>query len=371
LKNLTFRKTQLEIDLRKLKKNFRALRSLAPSRSLVALLKSDAYGHSSVVVAKSLAKEKGLNGFAVANVEEGIELREAGLRGRVYVLSGIQSPNRKLILALDRFDLIPVVSSLQVLEQVSRLVRRKLRLHLKFNTGMNRLGLPEKETEAAIQILRSSKWLELEGLLSHFAASENPKKAITRRQVTVFRRIVSRFREAGFSPKYLHMENSFGLYNHVFPEGDFSRVGLHLYGEGEGLGGLVEPIARWTAQIYQIIDVARGEGIGYGPSYRTKHAAKIAILGVGYADGYPRILSNRAEVLVRGKRCKVVGSVSMDLMAVDITGVVGINLSTPVILLGKDRNERITAVELSKRAGTIPWEILTGISARVPRVFKA
>ena len=334
-------------------------------------MKGDAYGHSSAEVARALASEPGLHAFAVATLEEAIALRQSGIRGRIYVLSGIQSVDKRLVAALDEFKLVPVVSSLPAFRDLARFARKRLSVHLKFNTGMNRLGIEVSEADGVIKLLEREPHIQLEGILSHFAASEVPKKEITRLQVARFRELVTRFRSAGLPPRFHHMENSFGLFNHVYPEGSFARVGLHLYGEGEGLDDLVEPVARWTAQIFQIRDVAAGEGVGYGPIYRAKRASRIAVLGVGYADGYPRALSNEAEVLVLGKRCKVIGAISMDLMAVDISNVPAAKLSTPVILLGKDRNERITAVELSKRAGTIPWEILTGISARVPRVFRA
>ena len=204
--------------------------------------------------------------------------------------------------------------------------------------------------------------------MSHFAMAEQPRARLTRLQLERFRDAVLEFRANAIPLRYLHMENSSGLEHRLFPEGNIVRVGLHLYGEGSRL---VTPVAHWTAQVYEVRDLPKGAGVGYDHRFRTKRRSRIAILGVGYGDGYPRALSNKGEVLIQGKRCKVVGSVSMDLTAVDVTGVKNINSDTRAVLLGKDRNERVTAVELAKRAGCIPWEILTGISSRVPRTFKA
>lgn len=319
----------------------------------------------------SLEADSGLHGFGVANVEEGVELRRNRIKRRIYVLSGIQRPDEELYRCLKTCNLLPVISSLHVLEGFAHLsadFREPLAFHLKLNTGMNRLGVDPEQLPAVIALLKRHPRLALEGLLSHYAAAESPRSPLTRKQTELFRGAVAFFRENLGNIRYVHMENSFGLQNHLFPEANLVRVGLHLYGEGSRA---VSPIARWTAQVYDIREVAKGEGIGYGPMYRAKRRSRIAILGVGYGDGYPRALSNRGEVLIHGKRCKVVGAVSMDLTAVDVTDVKGITADSQAVLLGKDRNERITAVELAKRAACIPWEILTGISARVPRTFKA
>lgn len=338
----------------------------------MALLKSDGYGHSAVEVAKALEEipQKGLHAFAVANIEEGIQLRQHGVRGRIYVLSGIQRVDGEILRALLTCDLVPVLSSLRVLAELSKevqLSQAKITIQLKFNTGMNRLGFDEEELGEIFKLLDTTPGIFVDGLLSHYAAAEEPRKPLTLRQTKNFSRIVAAFRAQGINPNYLHLENSAGLENHCFPEGNLSRVGLHLYGEGKK--GL-EPVGTWSAEIYSVRDVAKGEGIGYGPLFTTKRRSKIAILGVGYADGYRRTLSNRADVLIAGQRCRVVGAISMDLTAVDVSRLSRIPTGARAILLGKDRKQEITAVELAKHAMTIPWEILTGISTRVPRIFR-
>lgn len=334
------------------------------------LLKSDAYGHSQREVARALSGiGPKLHGFAVANVEEGIELRREQVKGRVYVLSGIQNYDEDLHRCLETCDLIPVISSLSVLRQAVNTLRQlgaTRSVHLKLNSGMNRLGIDPSEIDECLRLLKTCQALRVDGLMSHFSAAEKKTAPITKSQIKTFRNLVGRFEAEGFKPAWLHMENSAGLKNHLYSDGNISRVGLHLYGVGDKK---LEPVSRWTAQVYQVRDVQKGEAIGYGPLFRAKRRMRMAVLGVGYGDGYRRAFSNRADVLVGGKRCRVVGAVSMDLTAVDVTSVPGVSPEQRAVLMGKDGREEITAEELAAHAKCIPWEILTGISPRVPRVF--
>lgn len=366
------RQTTLEVDLGLLKQNYHTLLRRAEGADLLVLLKSDAYGHSHKEIAAaldSLPAEAKLHGFGVANVEEGIELRREGVKRPVYVLSGIQNYDEELHRCLDVCSLTPVISSLRVLRELSKYLRESSstrQIHLKFNTGMNRLGIDPTEIEEAIRLLKATPGILVQGLLSHLCCAEKPNHKITKNQAKKFREIVKQFRDAGFSPLYTHLENSAGLANHVYPEGNISRVGLNIYGVGDKK---LQAISRWTAQIYQVRDVNKGESIGYGPNFTAKKKMKMAVLGVGYGDGYRRLFSNQAEVLVQGKRCKVIGSVSMDLTAIDVSKIKNIQPGQRAVLMGKDGKDEITAEELALHAKTIPWEVLTGISPRVPRIF--
>lgn len=376
------RQTALEIDLALLKRNFALLAKRAAKGSaangeanepaLIALMKSDAYGHSlpSVALAlDSLPEDARLHGFGVANVEEGIELRRSGVKRPVYVLSGIQHYDGDLHRCLETVGLTPVIGSLPVLRALVETLKAfpgDRPVHLKFNTGMNRLGFDVAELDDCLRLLKSAPGIKVEGMLSHFAAGEKPKAAHTKRQVDTFRRIVERFRREGFAPKFLHMVNSSGLASGLFPEGNLARVGLHLFGLDDDA---LHPVARWTAQVYQIRELQKGDGVGYGPHFRAKKKMKMAVLGVGYGDGYRRAYSNKAHVLLRGKRCRVIGAVSMDLTAVDVTNVPQVSTTDRAVLLGRDGRERISAGELAAHAKSISWEVLTGISSRVPRVF--
>lgn len=336
------------------------------------LLKSDAYGHSHKEISRALeqlpAKSR-LHGYGVANVEEGIELRREGIRRPIYILSGIQQYDEDMHRCLEVCDLMPVISSLTMLKQLARTLRAAggtRPVHLKINSGMNRLGIDMGEIPEALGLLRANPAIEVRGLLSHFAAGDRPQLALTKAQVKNFRAAAGMFREAGIQVPFVHMANSAGLAAGLFPEGNLARVGLHLYGADDPE---LFPIARWTAQVYQVRDLKKGDPVGYGPRFRAKKAMRMAVLGVGYGDGYRRAFSNKAEVLVRGRRCRVIGSVSMDLTAIDVSGVPGISPNDRAVLLGKDGKDSITAAELAIHANSISWEILTGISPRVPRVF--
>jgi alanine racemase len=231
---------------------------------------------------------------------------------------------------------------------------------------MNRLGVEPEEVEDCIRLLRSNPQLKTTGLMSHLACGDKPRSEVTKRQVAAFRAVIARFQAAGISPDHLHLCNSSGLEAGVFPEGNLARVGLHLYGMGNSK---VDPIARWTAQVYQIRELKKGDTVGYGARFRAGKKMRMAVLGVGYGDGYRRIFSNQAEVLLKGRRCRVIGSVSMDLTAIDVTAVPEASIADRAVLIGRDGKDAITAEELAGYAKSISWEILTGISARVPRVF--
>jgi alanine racemase len=366
------RQTALEIDLGLLRENFKRLAARAKGAEVLALLKSDAYGHGHREVSLALESSPDasrLHGFGVANVEEGIEVRRNGVKRPIYVLSGIQRYDLVLHRCLETCNLTPVIGSLPVLKQLAATLEEhggQQSIHLKVNSGMNRLGLDSRELEQATEILRGSPAIKVEGVLSHFASAEKPKHPRTLGQIKNFRAAVAQLRQAGISPRYVHMVNSSGLATGLFPEGNLARAGLHLYGLDDKE---LKPVARWTAQIYQVRELKKGDAVGYGGRFTAKKKTRMAVLGVGYADGYRRGLSNKAEVLLRGKRCRVIGSISMDLTAIDVSGVPTFSADDRVVLLGADGKDRITALELADHLKTISWEILTGISPRVPRVF--
>lgn len=366
------RQTTLEIDSANLRKNFDLLANQAEDKEILVLLKSDAYGHSHSLISKALDKLPGtsaLHGFGVANVEEGIELRREGIRKPVYIMSGIQHYDEDLDRCLKTCNLIPVISSLRVLKEMAGVISAsstKRKVHLKFNTGMNRLGIDLPEISTCIQFLKSNPQILVDGLMSHLAIGEKKSHSLTKQQEKNFSAICNQFELAGIRPNWKHLCNSSGVESAIFPQGNLVRLGLSIYGLGNRK---LSPVARWTAQVYQIRELSKGECVGYGATFRAKKKMKMAVLGVGYGDGYRRVFSNKAQVLIRGKRCNVIGNVSMDLTMVDVSHVKDIDTNDRAILLGSDGNDQITAEELAKIAKTISWEIVTGISSRVPRVF--
>lgn len=315
-----------------------------------------------------MGKVKRLYGLAVATLEEAIALRADGVQGRILVMSGITRWDRSILKLVSSQCLEPVIAQLSALRELTALeakLKYEFPVHIKVNTGMNRLGIdaiPE-----AIQLIKKWRRAQAAGLLSHYAAADAPASELTQSQTARFRDISGQFAEAGLKPKLFHLANSAGAHNKCFPEGNLVRIGLHLYGEEHPQ---LTPILTWKTEIIDVRTVNAGDSVGYGPSYVANGTRRIAILACGYADGYPRLLSNRSEVLIQGKRCRVTGTISMDLLAVDVSEVPQARRGMTAILLGKDRSNRITALELSEHANTIPWEILTGISPRVPRVYR-
>jgi alanine racemase len=364
------RRTALEVNLGLLRKNFTQLLHRAGKGELLALVKADAYGHSQKEISRALESGEHaarLRGFGVANVEEGIALRRDGIKKPIYVMSGVQVYDEDLHRCLETCSLTPVISSLPVLRSAAEVTKKlgaRTKLHLKFNTGMTRLGIDASEVPECLKLLRANPQLEVEGLMSHLAQGEKPESPLSRRQVKEFRAIVKMF--AGVPFRFHHLCNSAGLAENLYPEGNLARVGLNLYGLGDES---LHPVATWRAQIYQVREISKGETVGYGARFKAKKKMRIAVLGVGYADGYRRIFSNRSQVIVRGKRCRVIGSVSMDLTAIDISAVPSASTKDFAVLLGGEGKERILAEELAAHANTISWEIMTGISSRVPRVF--
>lgn len=338
------------------------------------LIKADAYGHSQVEVARCLEKHRlanRLEGFGVANLEEAIALRRAKLKKPIYVMSGIQDFDDQIYRCLRDCDLVPVISSLEVLRKMLRIEKKispkassNLRFHLKFNTGMNRLGIEESQAEEAFRLVSRMQHFSLTGLLSHFSMGEKPKDSLTKSQVSRFRKIEAIF--DSLKPKWKHMENSHALENKVYPEGNLKRVGLHLYGLG---ASPLKPVAAWRTQVYQVRTLQKGQAVGYGARFKAIKTMRMAVLGVGYADGYRRSFSHQGYVLLGGKKCKIIGSVSMDLTAVDISKCPEVKPGDTAVLIGKQGNHAISADDLANFSNTISYEIMTGISSRVPRVF--
>ena len=360
------RPTLVEVDLEAIRHNVRWLRP--PGAELMAVVKADAYGHGDVPVARA-ALEAGASWLGVALVEEGLALREAGIAGRILVLSEI--PRGAEAEAL-RADLTPTVYSAEGVEALARAsaaAGRQVGVHVKLDTGMHRVGLWPPEDAVELCRLVLARGLALEGLWTHFASAESDERT-TRGQLERFLRAVRAVREAGLRPRLLHAANSAATIR--FPEThlDLVRPGAAIYGlaAGPGLAEGLRPAMTLRSRVSFVKRLGAGEPLSYGHRYRLERDAWIATVPVGYADGYPRSLSNRAEVLIRGRRHRVAGTVTMDQLLVDC-GEHRVAPGDEVVLLGAQGEERITAEELAEHAGTIGYEIATAISARVPREY--
>ncbi len=368
--SMAIRPTSASVDLDALRHNLRVARArVGPGVRVLAAVKGDAYGHGAVACARAL-EAGGVDAFGVALVEEGAQLRDAGIVAPVLCLGGVGRDGAPEAVAR---DLVPVLydeGDAERLDAAAMASGRPVGVHLKVDTGMGRLGVPMPHWGHFLDRLAGFSWLRVDGLLTHFAESESPDPTFTLEQGRRFREALRQARERGFHPSLLHTCNSGGLLTRPDLHFDMVRPGILLYGvlPGPGLSADLRPVMRVTTRVLFVKDLPTGASVSYGRRFMTRRPSRIATLPMGYADGYPRVLGNRAEVLVQGRRCPLVGTVCMDLCMVDVTDVPEVVESgDEVVLLGAAGTERITAEELAGHAGTIPYEVLCGFSERVPR----
>jgi len=361
------------VDLQALCWNFRQIREKVGRQvKILSMVKANAYGHGAPAVAKTLAAE-GSDAFGVATLEEGIELRQADIREPIIVLAGVYPEQ------IDQFlenSLTPVVHERQTLRSVEAAIRNrgaKLNIHFEVDTGMGRTGFLAAEVDLWLSELTKLKALTLEGVFSHFSDAESANEEYTENQLRNFLSVIKRLRGTGITPRFVHMAKSAAVV--TVPASHFAMVrpGLALYGlypsPDMAKRIALKPVLSWRTGILQLKRVPKGSSLGYGRTFVTGRESLIATLPVGYADGYPRVLSNRALVLVRGDRAPVVGRVSMDLTMIDATDIRGVQQGDEVVLLGRQGDGEISADEMAGWSNTISYEILTSIGPRVPRIY--
>jgi alanine racemase len=375
------RPTWAEISLKALSRNFQAVQGLVGSAVQVcAVVKADAYGHGAAKCALAL-ESAGAKWLGVTTTDEGVPLREAGVRGRVLLMTGFWRGEEQEVV---RRNLTATVWEPGHVEALNRAAERlgapPQPVHLKVDTGMGRLGVGIEGVAAMCAAIKSSPLVSLEGLCTHFASSEVLDAADVPRQIQRFEEALSIVKENGLSPIVCHMDNSGGIFARPDSWKNMVRPGLALYGyalplvragkpELAPLAAQLEPVLSWRTRIISIKPMQSGQALGYGGSFVTKTASRIAALPVGYADGYNRGLSNRGRVIVRGSYAPIVGAISMDLSLVDVTNIPGADVGDEVLLIGSSGSAHVTAPEIAQICGTIPYEILCAISKRVPRKF--
>lgn len=357
------RSTFVRVDLGAIRHNVGVLR---PSGvELMAVVKADAYGHGDVAVSRAVL-EAGASRLAVALVEEGIALREAGVEAPILLLSELPPGAEGAALAA---GLTPSLYSEAGLKRLADAAPAGTGVHVKVDTGMHRVGVHPPEATAGFVDRAVAAGLRLEGLWTHFARSEEDAAA-TRDQLASFHRAAGDVKAAGHVPDLLHAANSGATIQHPETHLDLVRPGIALFGispgpgVGHGLG--LRPALSWHSSVTLVKRLPAGEGLSYGHRYLLEHDANVATVPVGYADGYPRSASSNADVLIRGRRCRVAGSVTMDQLVVDC-GDRAVEAGDEVVLLGSQGDETVTAEELGGHAGTIGYEIVTRIGPRVPR----
>ncbi|PKL51575.1 MAG: alanine racemase [Nitrospira bacterium HGW-Nitrospira-1] len=361
------RGTVSEIDLFALQHNLEIIRRIAGNRTVIAVVKADAYGHGAVEISKKFVSE-GISYLAAAYTEEAKILRESGVKAKIIVLFDCSDIADYFV-----YDLIPVIYDMETAAAFSREAKgrgKKIPVHLKIDTGMGRIGfMPDKAVSAAVSI-SNLEGVELEGLLSHFSEADLSDRSYAVHQLEVFQNIRAAIQKKTGRKLLAHMANSAALFS--FKEGllDAVRPGLALYGyspfhESYGL----RPLMKIKTKILSIRRLPAGTPVSYGRTFITKRESKIAVVPVGYADGYNRLFSNNADMLVRGMRAPVAGRICMDLTMIDVTKVGDIAEGEEVVLLGRQGRDMITAKELSSRINTIPYEIITSLGSRAKKEY--
>jgi alanine racemase len=363
-----------EIDLRALRANYRALNIFADRAKVMAVVKADAYGHGAVEVARTL-RDEGCGHFAVATVEEAAELRAAGISERIYLLGGFFAEQSQHIVEL---NLIAPLFDLSVIAPLDRaaegLGRLNFPVHLKLDTGATRLGILPDDLGAAVDALRQTRSLKLEGVFTLLANAGDPASPITDQQLLVFHRAIDMLREAGFELPLNHVANSAAMVLRVDAHFNLTRPGLALYGlpPVHAVRERVElrPVMTFKTRLLQLKHVPAGCGVSYGHTFITSRASTVGVLPVGYADGYRRGLQIGGEVMIRGRRAPVIGAICMDLTMVDLTEVPGARVGDEVILWGGAGEAMISVNDVARLAQTISYEMLCTVGRRVPRVYR-
>ena len=375
--SLITRPTIAEIDLDALEHNFTQIRKRAGKETkILAVVKANAYGHGAVRISSEL-ENMGVAILGVATCEEGIELRKAGITIPVIVLGGFFKGQCSYA---THYDLIPLVYNLESARELSQSAGKrkdKIKIHIKIDTGMGRLGVLPSETKVFLRHLMKLENLEIEGVLSHLADNNRDKPSgleFTKTQTAIFSQQVEELHQMGIHPRYQHLSNSAATIDKNPDCFNLVRPGIMLYGAYPAKRFRqaidLKPVMNLKTEVISLKKVPKGTSISYGRTFTCKKESLIATLPVGYADGYSRFLSNRGNVLIRGRRAPVAGVVCMDMIMVDVTEVPGVALGDEVVLMGPQADDTITAEEIAETTGTISYEILCSISQRVPRVYR-
>lgn len=354
----------VEIDVGALKRNYRRIRNLLkPGVSMAPVIKAEAYGHGLIPVAKALAPLSP-DWFAVSKFSEAMALRDAGIATPILVLSGLFPSELEEALARSVTPVVYTMEQLIHCESVGKKKQIPYPVHVKIDTGMGRLGFREEAFEKLISMLQESPWIRLDGVMSHFADADDESSSYPLFQMEKFRRFLSKLQDATKKiPPFLHMANSAGTLRYRESHFTMVRPGIALYGPTTFTQDF-EPVMHLKARILQIKEVPPQTPIGYARSFVTPHSMVVATLSVGYGDGYPRALSNKAEVIIRGRRCPVIGRISMNLITVDLSQLPSLPcVGEEAVLLGKQGEGLISAEELAAKAGTIGYEIYCRIGS--------
>ncbi len=365
------RPTRVEIDLAALRYNYMQLRSrTAPDVDILAVVKADAYGHGAVFVAQTL-QDAGASMFGVAIAEEGLELRRAGIIKPILVLGGVWPGQEDTVLAERMHTTVFEYAQLERLNSAAKRQGRRCACHIKLDTGMGRLGLQAEDLPPFLAQLKHFPHIDVVGVMSHMALADEPEHPHNATQIEAFARGVKQIRAAGFTPRYIHTCNSAASFASPAPICNLLRPGISLYG-GQPLAAArldLRPVMNFRTQIAHLKWLPCGSGVSYGQHFVTTRPTLVAIVPVGYADGYNRLLSNGFAAIVNKCKVPVIGNVCMDWTMLDVTDVPEVVEYTDVTLLGCEGDVCVYGEDWAERIGTISYEVFCQVSKRVPRVY--
>ncbi len=367
------RPTWAEVDLGAFRHNFKQIsRKLTKGVSLLPVVKADAYGHGMEEIART-SLSCGAKLLGVANIEEGIFLRKRGIKAPILILGSVYPlSNFAYIL---RYKLSPTICSVQASEELSKIAkirRQEARVHIKVDTGMGRIGISAENAAGLVKRVVQLPGIIVEGIFTHLAAADSDYE-FTMEQIRKFQSVIDELKRDNINIKYKHAANSTAILRYSGAHFNLARPGISLYGlvpfEGAEKEIDLKPVMQLKTRIVFVKRVKKGTSVSYGRTWKAESDSIIGTLPIGYADGYNRLLSNKGEVLIRGKRIPIVGRVCMDMCMVDITSLPEVKVGEEVVLIGSQGKERITADEIAKLIGTISYEVVCAISKRVPRIY--
>ncbi|HWF38414.1 MAG TPA: alanine racemase [Candidatus Acidoferrales bacterium] len=372
-----------EISVQAILKNLKVIRRhIGPKPKILAVVKSNAYGLGAVPISKAL-QQAGVDWFGVTCANEGVELREAGIKKRILVLTGFWPGEEKRLI---QNGLTPTVMRLQDVRDLERAAKSvpdkkaPFPFHLKINSGMNRLGISPCEIDSFAKVLADCRHIRLEGTFTHFASAEDFSARQTDEQEALFNQCLNHMRELGVSPGIVHLANSGAICARPSTYADMVRPGAILYGyyqsfdpphKGQEVRDRlpIEPSLSMRARIITLRDLPAGQGVGYSARFITERPSRIAVINAGYADGISRQRTNRGCALVRGRRVPLVGAISMDLTTLDVTDVPDVALGDIVTIYGKDGSDSMVVSDIAREIGTVTSDLLCALGRRVPRYY--
>ncbi|MEM7594386.1 MAG: alanine racemase [Cyanobacteria bacterium P01_A01_bin.83] len=363
----------VEIDLTALAHNVRTLKSwLSPQTKLMAVVKADAYGHGAVIVAQT-ALANGADCLAIATLAEGVELRQARIKAPIMILGAINAlEDMKAVAAWELEPTICNQTQAIAFNNVLATLGKSLAVHLKLDTGMSRLGTNWQDAVSFVQLVASLPQLRIQSVYSHFATADESDRTFMDLQHQRFKQALTQLKDCGITPAQVHLANSAATLGDRSTHYDLVRVGLALYGlyPAPQLRQIaLQPVLQVKAKIAQVKTIAPGEGVSYGRKFVAAKETKIAVVGIGYADGVLRNLSNKLKAIVKGQLVSQIGSITMDQLMLDVNHIRDVKPGEVVTLIGHQNNLSISADDWAHQLDTISWEILCGFKHRLPRIF--